>query len=116
MNKKLRWFLPVLIALLGILAIATPALASIPQPTILEIQEIAAYENAREEGDQLYIVKYYIAINSTYNADDLFIFRLLDEDDDEIAHTTPYPFNNYGYGLGMVAFYLDADEAVHHLL
>lgn len=111
-RKLARWFLPLtLIALLGIFAIAAPVLASIPQPTILEIQEIAAYENAREDGDHLYIVKYYIAINSTYNADDLFIFRLLDEDDDEIAHATPYPFNNYGYGLGVVAFYLDADEA-----
>lgn len=112
MIKKLtRWSLPVVFALSGIFAIVTPTFASIPQPTILEIQEIEAYENSREEGDQLYIVKYYIAINATYNADDLFIFRLLDENDDELAHVTPYPFNNYGYGLGVVAFYLDADEA-----
>jgi len=109
--KLTRWFLPVLLALLGIFAIATPAFATEPQPTALEIQEISAYENTREDGDQLYLVQYYIAINSTYNANQLFIFRLFDEDDNELTHTTPYPYYNQGYGMGVVAFYLDADEA-----
>lgn len=109
--KLARWFLPILIAVLGILVFVTPALASVPQPTTLEIWEISAYENTREDGDQLYIVQYYIVENSTYNANQLFIFRLFDEDDNELSHTTPYPYNDQGYGMGVVAFYIDADDA-----
>lgn len=112
MIKKLsRWFLPSLLVVLGILALASPVFASIPQPTALEIDEITAFENVREDGDQLYLVKYYIAINSTYDAEDLFIFRLLDEDDDELSSRLPYPYSNNGYGYGVVAFYLDGDDA-----
>ena len=79
-----RWFIPILVALLGILIFATPVAASVEQPTTLEIQEIEAFENTREDGDQLYIAKYYIAQNSTYNARQLYIFRLFDEDDNEL--------------------------------
>ena len=93
-----RLALPVLIALLGILALTVPVAASVEQPTTLEIQEISAYENTREDGDQLWIVQYYIAINTTYNANQLFIFRLFDEDDDELSSVTPYPYYNQGYG------------------
>lgn len=116
--KLTRWFLSIFLAVLGITVFITPSLAAISQPTTLEVQKIEAYENAREDGDQLYVVTYYIGVdstdpatNTTYDADDLFIFRLLDEDDDSIEVTTPYSFSNLGFGLGVVAFYLDADEA-----
>jgi len=112
MTKKLaKRSLPIIIALLGILTIITPVAASVEQPTSLQIQEIEAFENTREDGDQLYIVQYYIAQNSTYNARQLYIFRLFDEDDNELGQRTPYPYNNDGFGMGVVAFYLDADEA-----
>ena len=91
----------------------TPILASVPQPTTLEIQEIVAYENAQIDGDQLYLVLYYIDFETLPDegADSMFIFRLLDEDDDEIDWATPFPFHNKGYGMGVVAFYLDPDDA-----
>lgn len=102
----------ILLAILGILVFVMPVLASIPQPTDLEIQEVVAYENAKDDGDQLYLITYYIDFETlpSENADDLFIFRLLDEDDVEVASVEPYPFNDRGYGLGVVAFYLEPDE------
>jgi len=110
--KKLRWFLPILVAILGIFTLVAPVLASIPQPTDLEIQEVAAYENAQEDGDQLYLITYYIDFEElpSDDADELFLFRLLDAADDEIALVRPYPYNDRGYGLGVVAFYLEPDE------
>ena len=111
MTKKLtRWFLPIIVAILGILALASPVLASVPQPTVLEIQGIAAYQNAREAGDQLYLIMYEITGNYTQNADQLFIFRLRDNDE-VLAIATPFPYHDRGYGLGVVAFYFSPDNA-----
>lgn len=93
------------------LILVAPVMADEEQPTTLEIQEIEAFENTREDGDQLYIAQYYIAQNSSYNARQLYIFRLFDEDDNELTHTTAYPYTNDGFGMGVVAFYVDADEA-----
>ena len=109
--NRIRWFLPVLLALWGIFAIVGPVLAAVEQPTSLTITEVEAYENVRETGDQLYLVTYYITQNSTYDVDQLYIFRLLDSDGDDITSTTAYAYYNQGYGTGIVAFYLDADEA-----
>lgn len=109
--KLIRWSLPILVAILATLNFVSPVAADVEQPTSLEIKEVCAYENTREDGDQFYLVKYYIVINSTYNADQLFIFRLFDEDGTELSHATPYPYNDQGYGYGVVAFYLDADDA-----
>ena len=111
MTNRIRYGLPIILAIMVSLLPVGPVAASVEQPTSLEIQETEAFENVREEGDQLYICQYYIAQNSTYNARQLYIFRLFDEDDDELTHTTAYPYNNDGFGMGVVAFYLDADEA-----
>lgn len=112
MRGRIKYLLPVVIALLGILTLVTPVAASVEQPTSLEIQEIVAYENYHEEDAQLYIVTYYIDFEDTpaEDADELFLFQLLDEGD-AVATKTPYPFHDDGYGLGIVAFYLDASDA-----
>jgi len=109
--SKRLWFLPVLIALLGSLALAVPVSAQVPQPDTLRIEEITAFQNVRESGDQLYLALYYISHNTTYGADQLYIFRLINAGGSEITRTTCYAFNNDGYGLGVVSFYLDADDA-----
>jgi hypothetical protein len=106
----MRWFLPVLLVLLGVLPFTTPVAASVPQPTTLEIQGIDAYQNALEDGDQLYLITYYVMVNSTQSIDALFIFRLRDDTDLEIASTEAFPFHDLGYGLGLVAFYFEADD------
>jgi len=107
-----RYVLPVLFALLMSLSLATPVAASVEQPTTLEVQEIGAFENTREDGDQLYIITYYIDFETSpdENVNDLFIFRLLDADGGEITSTKAYPFYNQGYGLGIVAFYFEPAE------
>ena len=107
----IRWLLPTLIVLVATLTLITPVAASYEQPTTLEIQEVTAYENYHEEDAQLYIVTYYISSNYTIDADELFLFQLLDDEGDAVATKAPYPFHNDGYGLGVVAFYLDAGDA-----
>lgn len=109
--KVTRWFLPVAFAILLVLTLTVPVAASVPQPTTFEIQGIEAFENTQEDDDQLYLVQYYISVNTTYNAQQLFIFRLFDEDDNEIANARPYPYNNSGFGMGVVSFYVEAEEA-----
>lgn len=100
----------VLLLLLGLFTI--PVLAAVAQPDTFEIQMVQAYQNTREDGDQLYLVTFYIDYDSLpdENADDLFIIRLLDAADDEISSTKPYPFYNQGYSLGVAAFYFEPDE------
>jgi len=111
MKNRIKYLLPVVAALVGILTFVAPVMADEEQPTTFEIQEVEAFENTREDGDQLYIAQYYIAQNSSYNARQLYIFRLFDEDGNELTHTTAYPYTNDGFGMGVVAFYVDADEA-----
>ena len=111
--KLVRYSLPVLIAIIGILLTVVPVLAAVSQPTDLEIQEVTAWENAREDGDQLYLIKYYIDFASLpdENVDELFIFRLLDAADEEITSATAYPYYSQGYDLGIVAFYIEPEDA-----
>jgi hypothetical protein len=115
MAKKLTgWFLPTFLAVLGIFAFMLPTLAaSQPNPTLLQIQDAQAYQNARINGDQLYLITYdtEFAATPSQGADQLFIFRLLAENGTEITSTTPYAYNDKGYGLGVVAFYLTPDIA-----
>jgi len=113
MKRLMRSFLPIFLALLGVLTFVVPVSADVQQPTDLDIQDTSAYENARETGDQLYLITYYIDFDDLPedSAAELFIFRLLDEDDDEIIAANCYAFYNRGYGMGVVAFYLDDDEA-----
>ncbi|MBV6343787.1 hypothetical protein, partial [Candidatus Magnetobacterium casense] len=109
-TKALRYLSPVLLAVLLSLSLAVPVAAAVEQPTDLELREVAAYQNYNEDGAQLYLVTYYITINATQNADQLFIFRLKDEDT-VIATAAAFPYKDQGYGLGVVAFYVPADDA-----
>lgn len=110
MDRFAKWFLSIPLAVLAILIFAIPVMASVPQPTDLEIREVAAYENYREDGDQLYLATYYITVNSTEGANQLFIFRLKDGNE-TIATAAAFPYHDNGYGFGVVAFYLSADDA-----
>ena len=114
MTRKLRWFLPALLALAGILAFASPVAAQQAGPDTIEIQEVVVYENYHLGYDQLYLVTYLIeyATIPRDSANKLFLFRLFDEDDDPQAITRPYPYHDKGYGMGVVAFYLEPDDAL----
>jgi len=88
-----------------------PILAQVPQPTSLEIRDVFAYQDVREDGDQMYLVTYYIVVATNETATDLFTLRLFDEGDVELAQRAPFAYYAGGYGLGVVAFYLGADDA-----
>lgn len=117
MAKCGRYALRILGAIGLLLLTTSPVAASVDQPSDLEINSIVAYENTREDGDQLYLIGYYVDFElgegESYedSIDELFIFRLLDADDNEITSATPYPYYNQGYESGVVAFYLEADDA-----
>lgn len=116
MAKCSRYVLRAVVAVIVLILLGvftTPVLAAVALPDSLEIQMVQAYQNTREDGDQLYLITYYIdyAELPDEDASELFIFRLLDGDDNEIASAKPFPFYNYGYDLGVVAFYLEPDEA-----
>jgi hypothetical protein len=102
----------ILIIILSVIS-SLPVMASIASPDTFQIQDVQVYENGRESGDQLYLVTYYIHYDSEPDetAEELFILRLLDGTGSEITSTKPYAFYNDGYDLGVMAFYLDADDA-----
>lgn len=115
MAKRSRYVLSgiaALVLLLLLVVCITPVLGAVAQPDTFEIQMVQAYQNTKEDGDQLYLITYYIDYTSLpdESADDLFIFRLLN-DDAELSSAGPYPFYNQGYSLGVVAFYFEPDEA-----
>lgn len=116
MRKRKRLFLGslaiLLVVLLSIFS-TIPVLASIASPDTLQIQDVQVYENGRESGDQCWLITYYCHYETEpdESAEDLFILRLLDSGGGEITSTKPYAFYNDGYDLGVMAFYLDADDA-----
>ena len=114
MPKILRACLPVVAALVGLLALVTPVAASTPNPDELEIQGVWVYENYHVDYDQLYIIKYYIGYDTLPqdSASKLFLFRLFDDTDSPVAIVRPYSYHDKGYGLGVAAFYLDPDDAL----
>lgn len=103
-----------MLALMGTLLFVVPVMAATPQPDSLEIQEVTVYENYHSDYDQLYIVKYYIGYADlpSDSANKLFLFRLFDKDGDPVAIVRPYPYHDKGYSLGVVAFWLDPDDAL----
>ena len=105
-------FAAILVAVLLIVG-SQPVLASIASPDTLQIQDVQVYENGRESGDQTWLITYYIHYGTEPDetATELFILRLLDSGESEITSTKPYAFYNDGYDLGVMAFYLDADDA-----
>lgn len=108
----LSGFVAITVVVLFIVS-SIPVLASIASPDILQIQDVQVYENGRESGDQLWLITYYnhYETEPDESADELFILRLLDDEGSEITSTKPYAFYNGGYDLGVMAFYLDANDA-----
>lgn len=113
MRKLTRWFLPISLAVLGILVFVAPVLAAVSHPDTFEIQEVVAYENYHLDDAQLYIITYLIDYDTLPNedADELFIFQLLDEDNDPITSRNPYAYHDRGYGQGVVALYVELGDA-----
>lgn len=108
-----RWFLPSLLALFLMLILVTPCLAINP-PDDIDITGVWAYRNARETGDQLYLIQYSINCTSlpSETVTEAYLCRLMNGAT-ELASTPPFWYNmdNKGYGVGIVAIYFAADDA-----
>ena len=110
--KLVRWFLPVFLGVLLCLTIVTPVLAAVDPPDDTEISGVWVYRNCREEGDQLYLVSYFLNYSTIpgETVTELFLCRLMDGNE-TVEVVTPYSYYNSGYGHGVVAIYFDADDA-----
>ena len=107
-----------LVALLAALA----ALCSPPQaahaqevanPDTLLIHSANAYRNLLEDDDVLLLVHYQIGYEALpiVRADQAWIVKLVDANGDDLGANTPYPYDSYGYGQGVVSLYWQAVDA-----
>lgn len=89
--------------------------ADLTSPTTLEIQSARVFRSVAEADDFLLIMMYdiyYASSQPSYYAGDVFHFKLMSPDGDDLLGTsTPYPYQNNGYDLGLVGFYFDAASA-----
>jgi len=107
-RKLTRWFLPLLLALLGILVFVTPCLAISP-PNDIGILGVWAYRNCRETGDQLYLIEYEITYNSTPSetVTEAYMVRLMDGNA-TLGYVYPFSYHNKGYDKGVAAIYFSS--------
>jgi hypothetical protein len=119
-----KYLLSVVMAMVALLILASPAFAYIATPAIFDIVDVRVFRNLAETGDSLYVFEYRISdnagvYNSTGNysdtpAIDSWQFRLFDVDGTTLkATSTPYVypyFESNGYGMGVSSFYFGASD------
>lgn len=86
---------------------------TIAQPTTLSLVSVEVYRHLLEADDQLYIAYYNIAYTAypTTSAQAAYLGRLLASNGTELSSTSPYAFNNSGYGQGIFTIYFPASTA-----
>ncbi len=107
--RLLRRF--ILIGLVAALALLTGRAFAIEQATIVQVNDVSIFRNLLETGDFLVLAEYRIEYTTlpSEHAGEAYIVRLLDGTTEK-ARNTPYPFNDIGYGYGVVSMYLSAAE------
>lgn len=101
------------LAMLLLLCHSSPVLAD-DDPDSVSISDIGVYRHLIEDDDWLGVVPYSIpyTVLPDQNIDDLYIFRLLNSDNSsQIGTILAYPYDDGGYGDGMVSFYFTAATA-----
>lgn len=99
-----------------ILAIGTtlPVFADPANPDDVQIPTIYVNRGLLEDDDFL-LVAYYDVAYAVLPADPIdtnFVFRLIDTDGTTVlGNVLAYPYNDLGYGCGIVSFYFDATSA-----
>lgn len=106
--------LGILTALLGIVALATPALATyiaLPDSTPT-IEEVYQFRNVLETGDWLIVFKEntpYASVPTALAYTQAYIWRLIDTDNTtELAQAQGYSYHESGYNYNIISFYLDS--------
>lgn len=102
--KKLN--ILILVTAFLLLLFCQPVLAADP-PDSLEILSAQAYRNLVKDGDMLIVFHYNIHYATTPDepANDLFIFRVLSPDGEELGVVLAYAYYSKGYEQGGSAFY-----------
>ena len=100
-------------AVILILVLVTPVLA-IDDPDGITINGVWAYQNCRQDGDQLYIVDgtldYSVTGNPTETVTEAYICRLMNGST-ELRGVAPYAYYNDGYDRFVVTIYFNAADA-----
>jgi hypothetical protein len=89
-------------------------LADTSAPNLTAINETHAWRNLLEPGDYFLIARYDVlpGLNTTTNIADTFTFRLMDTTNTvELGVTEAYPYQNNGWGQGIIGFYFPASTA-----
>lgn len=100
---------PILLAVL-----VTPVYAQVRIPdSTFRIDQVEAYRNCEEFGDQLYLISYTNEHSITPNVaiDTAYIFRLKNSDNITLGTTTAYSYFDSGYDSGIAAIYFSAADA-----
>lgn len=107
MKKRL---LSLTILILILLALAMPVKAATAEPDSVSLSDIEIFTGLIVSGDFLAVVPYSIPYTTlpANGIDELFIFKMLDESDNELGSVTAYPYNDKGFGSGIVSFYFES--------
>lgn len=105
---KHLWRLLLAVAILASMIPVTPVLAT-AQPDSVTIVSQEVFRNLLESGDQLYVSQYNISYAATPSepVSDTFLFKLMDGAT-QLGIVTAYPYDNGGYGNGVVSWYFSA--------
>lgn len=105
-------FIAVLLPIVAIFGTVTAPVFAQADPDNLTVERELAARNLLEDGDLLVIIEYNIAYTTAPSdtADINFVSHLRNSSDEIIGSDTPYPFNDNGYGKGIMSFYLSEDE------
>jgi hypothetical protein len=88
--------------------------ADTPAPNLTAINETHAWRNVIETGDFFLTARYNVVQNASTTIDisDAYLFRLMDTTNTaELGVVEAYPYQNDGYGQGVVSFYFPAASA-----
>lgn len=108
MLRLLRLYLSSLLISIVILFILPVVANAVDDPDNISILDIAVNRHLVQTDDALYCALYNIDYTSSPNesVDKTFTFRLIDTDGDTTLGTAvPYPYNDNGYGVGLISFY-----------
>lgn len=100
------------LALLCVLGIVPRALAAPAAPDVINLEDVAAFQDLLETDDML-VTAYYRLSYATIPDDQAginFMVQLKDSGGTVLGSTVPYAYNDSGYGYGVVSIYLTAAE------
>lgn len=109
MDKLFR--LAVIFIILLSLSISALPVMAVDEPDEVTLHRMAGYRNLISDNDIIFIVPYLIdyPLTPSETIEDTYIFEIYDtEVTTLIGSSTAYPYNDNGYGNGLISFYFDS--------